>query len=229
MTRSNLKTFRMWLAVLVLGAAGAVPAVAQDLAGLPRSLAQEQKTEPAKPTQEQAQPQPQKQEGDGSAFLDLNRTELGAHLGVLAFASDYESSAKFGGGLLLRAPMPWFSRDVCGLEKDNFGLFLDLTVSSIDRDIDVLKKQSGTLFFVALGMDCSFYEDESWRFQGQLGIQYGYFGGVTDLHNGVAPLLGLAGRYNVDKGFGITLNPQIGFGHSGDVIFFINFGAQIDF
>ena len=229
MSRCNQKTFRMSLAVLTLAAIGAAPAWAQDALGLPRSLSQEPKTEPAKPTQEQAQPKPQGQETSGSEFLDLHRAELGVHVGVLAFASDYESSAQFGGGVLLRAPMPWFSRDVCGMEKDNFGLFLDLTVASIKRDIDILEKKSGTLLFVALGMDCNFYEDETFRFQAQLAIQYGYFGGVTDLHNGFAPLIGLAGRINVDKGIGITFNPQFGLGDSGDFVFFLNVGAQIDF
>jgi hypothetical protein len=212
------------VAVLILVAAGAIPAAAQESARLPRTLAQDPQAEPARPTTP-----PAPQEADGSAFIDFHRTELEPHLGVLAFASDYESSAKFGGGVLVRAPLPWFSRDVLGFERDAVGAFLDLTISSIVRDIDLLDQKSGTLMFVTLGLDYAFYSDENFRAQLQLGVQYGYFGGVTDLHNGIAPLVGLAARLALGPGIGLTFNPQAGFGDSGDTIYFINLGVQIDF
>ena len=218
------KSLRSAAAVLILAAAGAIPAAAQEAARLPRSLAQDPQAEPARPTTP-----PAPQEAAGTEFIDLNRTEFEGHLGVLAFAADYESSAKFGGGVLVRAPLPWFSRDVLGFERDAVGAFLDLTISSIDRDIDLLDKKSGTLMFVTLGLDYAFYADESFRAEVQLGIQYGYFGGVTDLQNGFAPLVGLAARLSLGSGVGLTFNPQVGFGDSGDTIYFINLGVQIDF
>ena len=58
--------------------------------------------------------------------------------------------------------------------------------------------------------------------------QYGYFGGVTNLTNGVAGLVGLRGAIEVANGLWITLEPQITFGRSSQ-LYFVNAGVDIKF
>ena len=170
------------------------------------------------------------QEAKGGAdFIDLGALEVGITGGILAFSSDFESDPKFGGGLTLRAPLPWFSRDVLGFDLDAMGLFAQVIISSIDRDFDQpLADPKGTAVYATLGLDYTFLKEEGFRLQGQLGLQYASFGSVTDTDNGVGLLLGVAGSYEVSQGMWITLNPQVSFG-GGDMIFFGLLGMEISF
>lgn len=209
---------------LVLGIALAAPAAAAA-----------QNAEPAVPQQEEAKPPqqppapPEAQEAAGTPFLDFDRLEATPRLGLVFFSDDFEADPEFAAGVQLRAPLPWLSRDVFGLESDDFGLFVDFTVSSIERDIDILEDPDGTLFFASLGFDFTFARDDTWLGQAQLGIQFGDFGGVTDLDDGVALLVGAVGGVQFSEGLWATVTPQVGFGDSGDRVYFLQFGVQILF
>ena len=114
-------------------------------------------------------------------------------------------------------------------DKDAFGIFVDFSFSSIERRIQSLSDRSGFLFFATVGADFTAYKDDLFVLRPQLGLQYGYFGGVTDLHNGVAFVLGVMGGVEVSPGFWITFNPQIAFGSGGDMVYFFNFGVDLRF
>ncbi len=210
-----------FLAVLILGSA-------QAWAGgdeLPRSLQQE---EPPPRPQAPIPPQPQAEEGENPDVLDFSKSALDAHVGFLSFSSKFESSAKFVGGVQYRVPSPLLS-SIVDTDPERIGIFLDISVSSIDRDIPATFDRSGTLFFVTLGTDAAFYKDEDWDFRGQVGVQYGNFGGVDGLDDGIAFLLGLRGGLNVGDGIWIVLNPQFAIAKESNNIFFVNVGAEIKF
>ena len=184
------------------------------------------------PPQEELPPQEEVvvEEGEGSVLVDFDRFEIYPRIFVLVFSSDFEADPAFGAGLSARAPTPWFSRDLLGLEEDSFGVFAEVAVSGIDRDTDPeLEDPDGTLFFATLGMDYTFIRDETFMAGAQLGLQYGYFGGVTDLENGVALLLGLTGGLNLGEGFWIGCTPQLAIADEGDFIFHGSVGLVIEF
>lgn len=183
------------------------------------------------PTPQEPPPGPSLgEEGPGQDFLDLGRMELGLRFGLLAFSEDFESDPQLASSLFLRAPSPWLSRDVFGLEEDDLGAFLMLTVSRIDREVDPeFEHPEGNLVFAALGLDCTFARGEIFLAQAQLGFQYGYYGDVSDTENGVAILLGLLGGIRVAEDAQITLNPQVGISDAGDQLYFVQLGFQIGF
>jgi uncharacterized protein (TIGR03382 family) len=190
---------------------------------LPRSLQQE---EPPPRPKAPVPPQEQAEQGSPDA-LNFDKTAAEGHLGFLSFSSKFKDHAKFSGGVQGRVPSPLLS-SLLGDDLDRVAIFLDLSVSSIKRDIPS-KDNSGTLLFVTLGTDAAFYRDESWDFRGQLGVQYGYFGGVEGLHNGVACLIGLRGALNLGEGIWLVLNPQIALAKQSNHIFFLNVGVDINF
>ncbi|HVE42334.1 MAG TPA: hypothetical protein VNM14_20790 [Planctomycetota bacterium] len=218
---ASLGRLGVFLAVLILGSA-------QAWAGgdeLPRSLQQE---EPPPRPQAPTPPQPQAEEGGNPDVLDFSKSALDAHVGFLSFSSKFESSAKFVGGIQYRVPSPLLS-SIVDTDPERIGIFLDLSVSSIDRDIPATFDRTGTLLFVTLGTDAAFYKDEDWDFRGQIGVQYGNFGGVDGVDNGIAFLLGLRGALNVGEGIWIVLNPQVALAKQSNNIFFVNLGAEIKF
>ena len=165
----------------------------------------------------------------GADFIDLGALEVGITGGIIAFSSDFESDPKFGGGLILRAPLPWLSRDVLGFDRDALGVFAQVIISSIDREFDQpLPDPNGTAVYASLGLDYIFLREESIRLLGQVGLQYASFGSVTDTDNGTGLLLGVAAGFEVGEGLWITLNPQMSFG-GGDMIFFGLVGFQVTF
>ena len=89
--------------------------------------------------------------------------------------------------------------------------------------------KSGTLLFASLGLDGAFYRDEDFDARGQIGVQYGYFGGVKGLDNGVAFLIGLRGAVNLGEGIWLVLNPQVTLAKQSNHIFFLNLGIDIGF
>ena len=170
------------------------------------------------------------QGGASPDFLDVAALEFGVSAGILAYSSDFESDPKFAASLSLRAPLPWLSREVLGFERDALGLFVQTTISSIDRDFDQpLQNPDGITFFGTLGLDFAILRDDGFILLAQLGVQYASFGSVTDTDNGAGLLIGLVGGVEVTKGLSITLNPQVSFGSGGDLIFFGLVGVLLSF
>jgi len=212
------------MAILSLAAALALSAQAggDATSGLPRSLSRLEGPPPR--PQEAAAPQ-----GGGRDVFDFGRVQASARLGFTAFSEDFESDPQFLAGIGARADWIWLSRDVLGFDSDRVGLYADLSFSRIERDVDFLEDDSGTLFFLGFGADLKAYEDETWILRGQAGLQFGHFGGVDDTDNGVAGVLGLDAGVKIVEDLAIVFNPQIAFGHAGDQVYFLNFAVQYRF
>src|SRR5262245_59737747 len=67
-------------------------------------------------------------------FLDFDRFEAALRGGTVIFSGDFKSDPKPCVSLMGRAPMPWVSRGLLGLKKDDVGLYAELGFSSINRD-----------------------------------------------------------------------------------------------
>lgn len=197
--------------------------------GAPGPLLQDE----AKPPAQEPAPAPAPQEpapGDAHPFFDFDHLEAAPRIGLISFSEDFEADPELSFGIYARAPLPWLSRDLFGLATDEFGGFLEFTLSSIDREVDPpLDEPDGTLFFVTAGLDFNLYRDQTVMAQAQLGLQFGHFGGVTDTDDGVAILIGVLGGLEVAEGVSITLNPQAGLSDAGDHVFFVHLGVQFAF
>jgi hypothetical protein len=214
-------------AAVLCGALASFPAAlrAQEPADrLPISLAQEEppRTTPIPPGR------PAKGDQPAEDLVDWSQTSVNPHVGALIYSGKFKAGPKFAGGLSAEAPMPWFSRDVIGLDQDSFGLFADVTVSAVDRDVQSTSRTSGTVVLASLGSNYTFYEDQRFRLQGELGVQYGYFGGAAGTQNGVAFLLGIDSMVQAFENCWVTFNPQVSFGR-GDQVFHLSLGVQFQF
>jgi hypothetical protein len=207
-------------AVLALGLAGGEGDV---LGGLPRSLGQ---AEQPQPRPQEAAPAPAGGEHD---VFEFGRVQAAAHLGFIAFSEDFESDPQFLGGIGARVDWVWMSRDVLGFDQDRVGLYADLSLSKIERDVDFLEDDSGTLIFFGFGADLNAYEDETFVVRGQAGFQYGHFGGADETDNGFAGVLGLDLDAKLAENVLFVFNPQVAFGNGGDQVYFFHFGVQYRF
>ena len=163
-------------------------------------------------------------------LVDFERLTLTPRLGMLVFSDDFEADPSVSFGILARAPMPWFSQDVMGLETNDFGAFAEITLSSIDRDITPKPSSpDGAIFFLGVGIDYVLGRDETSFLVAQLELQYGSYGGVSGLDDGVALLPGIMGGIDLGNGFSITYDAQLAFADAGDHIFFNQVGLLFRF
>jgi hypothetical protein len=212
------------LLVLVFSLSGGASARADEEFDLPRSLAQEEKA-PERPT---AMPTPAQEGKPGEEFFDFAAGILNLHIGVVDFSSDFHAKAEVCGGLGVRIPSPFLST-LFGHERDRVGFLVDVTGSGISRDITGIQDKSGTLIFATAGLYGTFVRTESFEAQVEVAAQYGYFGGVTNLTNGFAALVGLRGALQLGDGVWLTLEPEIAIGSAGSRLYFVNAGIDIQF
>ena len=83
----------------------------------------------------------------------------------------------------------------------------------------MLKEKSGTTFFLGLGFDYTLFRDSVWSVMLRTGFQYGSFGGVTDVDDGIAYTLGATGGYRLSEQFWITYTPELALGDGENIIF----------
>lgn len=62
-----------------------------------------------------------------------------------------------------------------------------------------------------------------------MGVQLGFFDGVTDLHDGVALLVGFAGGVELAEGVTLAYMPHRAIADAGDSILFNSVGLQLRF
>jgi hypothetical protein len=196
---------------------------ADEDTGLPRSLQDQEAPAPERPTAGQAQPEAQKPD-----LFDFEGSYLNAHGGYLRYSPSFKDTGSASGGVLFDVPSPLISKTF-GSDPHRVGFFVDLTVAGLHRDVISTKSTSGTAIFVTFGPDVFLYHDESFRAQIQGGAQYGNFGGVVEVTNGFAGVVGLRGAAKITDGVWISLNPQAAFATGGNYAFFLNFGVDIDF
>lgn len=180
---------------------------------------------PQDPLQE---PEPLEEE-EGAPFVDFDWLEAGPRLGFAVFSEDYETDPSFSASFLARAPMPWLSPS-SDPEGEYFGLFAEIGFTTVDRDIEPdLDEPDGVVLFVTVGVDYTVVRNETWLLLAQAGAGYIHYGGVTDLNDGIAPVVALTAGVNLSTGFTVTYSPEILFGNAGDTIFLNSVGLMIDF
>ena len=226
----------MIAAFLFVLAAGSLPAQAGEEERLPRSLQEDEPAPRASTAPPKKQEQPEKksdeaapkapESGDGGV-LDFGKTALEAHIGYITFSSDFQAGMKFSGGVGVRVPSPLLS-GVISSDPERIALFLDLTFSGVDRDIPT-SDTSGMTTFVTLGADAAFVRRDGIDARIQVGAQYGSFGGVEGLDNGIAFLIGLRTAVDCGGGIWVVLDPQVTFGKSDAHLFFLNLGVDLQF
>ncbi len=162
--------------------------------------------------------------------LDFDRLEAGARFGWLRFSADFEADSELTAGALFRIPSPWLSRSVFGFESDDIAAFLDFTGSRLERDADTVAEDSdATIYFAGFGVDWTFARSDVVAASAQLGLQYGWFGGVDDTEDGVALLAGLAGSIRISDSLRFSANPQVSVADAGDRVYFLHLGLHLEF
>jgi len=224
----RLRSRRTILTVLVWGIglsgmfAASSQASADEETRLPRSL-QDQEAPPQRPAPGQAEPQVEKPD-----LFDFSASYISGHGGYIVYSHTFKDSGSASGGVLFDVPSPLISKTF-GSDPHRVGFFVDLTVAGINRDVVSTQKTSGTALFVSFGTDVFLYHDEGFRMQIQGGGQYGYFGNVVEVSNGLAGLVGLRGAVSIANGVWVSANPQAAFASGGNHAFFLNLGLDIDF
>ncbi len=164
-----------------------------------------------------------------AAVLDFNWLELQPRVGLAVFSKDYHIDPSAAFGVLARVPIPWLSPS-SNPDGDYFGLFTQLDIAVVKRNIEPkLDKDAGPVMFLAVGIDYSLYRDETWMIMVAGGIQYGFFGGITDLIDGFAPIAALRLGVTVSRSVSLTFSPEYCMGQKGDSIILALVGAQIGF
>jgi len=162
-------------------------------------------------------------------MVDFEWLELQPRIGMAIFSKDYHINPSAAFGVLARVPITWLSPS-SNPDGDYFGLFAQLDISVVKRNIEPkLDKPSGPVMFMAIGIDYSIYRDETWMVMLAGGIQYGFFGGITDLIDGFAPIIALRLGVTVSRSVSLTFSPEYCMGQNGDSIILALVGAQIGF
>lgn len=200
---------------------------------LPASL--DDATAPAAPLRQEGEkqeppvPPSREPKAQEAPALDLGWLELYPRIGFAAFGPKYHVDPSFFFGVAARAPMPWLSPS-SNPHGEYFGLFVELDVSVIKRDIfPKLEKDSGPIFMLGFGLDYTIYRSESWLLMVEAGAHYINFGGITDLTNGLTPMAGIITGITVSPGVSLTLMPELVFPKTGDYIMMISLGLGWEF
>jgi len=166
----------------------------------------------------------------GSSFFDFSRLELGIWLGIAGASSDYESDPSPAGGGLLRVPLPWLSSDLLGMKDDAFGVFVQGSVTSVERELDPAPPDAaGPVVIGGLGLDFALVRDESHLLMAQLGVQYVHLSGVFEADDGAGLLLGVMGGLKIAERSWVTLNPQWTLGDEGEFLWTLGLGVLVGF
>jgi predicted small lipoprotein YifL len=194
---------------------------------LPDFLRQDSPAE--KKTQEETPKLDEPHRWDRSMALDLYRLEAGARVNFLAFSPNYDIDPTIGGSLLVRAPMPALSPRA-DPQGEYFGLFAEVTVAGIDRDLDFpVEHTSGTATFVVVGLDYTFDAGERSILRGQAGVLYAEYGDVSLLHDGWGVELGGLAGFRISDRLWFTASPETYLGSSWSIVYVASFGLQYSF
>jgi hypothetical protein len=157
-------------------------------------------------------------------FIDFDRTEVGAFLGVVEYSSKFKANANAVGGVDARVPVP-------GLPGD-WGAWADLYAGDITRKLPFFyPHKSGVWYGGTIGGDYTFTNGEVFVLRGQGGLAYEYWNGVQSLSNGLGVTAGLDFAFYWIKHYRkatVNITPQITFSGGTYVVFF-NFGFQVEF
>lgn len=179
------------------------------------------KDRPEVPLKDLAQAEP--------GMVDFEWLELQPRIGIAFFSKDYHVNPSLAFGVGARAPLTWLSPS-SNPGGEYFGIFAQIDLAFIKRTIvPVLDKPSGPIFMMTLGLDYTIYRNESWLLMVEGGIQYCFYGGITDLQNGYAPLVGLKAGFSLSRSVSLSFNPEVILGQNSDMIIFGWVAATVEF
>ncbi|HLY11112.1 MAG TPA: hypothetical protein VKW04_17550 [Planctomycetota bacterium] len=168
-------------------------------------------------------------EGSGTPLLDFDWLELHLRAGMALFSKDYHINPSPAFVLEGRAPMPWLSPS-SNPDGDYFGAFAELAFASIKRTIQPqVAKPSGAMMSLAAGVDYTFFRNTTWLILLRAGFEYTTYGGVTDLKDGIGPMVGLTAGWQLTRSVSITVSPEYILGGSGSSTIVGTVGVGIDF
>lgn len=172
-------------------------------------------------------------------FFDFNLLEVGAGPSFLIYGGDFEADSQPGVSLFATVPMPWMDLGeewplpgetprVGNPFAGYFSLYVEFIVSQMERDLSsAVAEDSGTDFFVGGGLAYTFYQSTALCLHLSAGLQYGDFGGVERLNDGVALTLGLFVGLRLGRGFSVAYMPEFAMGEGQ--IFFNHLSVFMEF
>ena len=205
-----------------------------DLA-LPREMKLDVSPEAVVKAQEEALepltlPESNQEESESAPWIDFEWLEIHPKVGIAIFTDDYHIDPSPFGALQAHVPLPLFSPS-SNPGGEYFGVFAEVAfVPSVERDLDPAPSGSkGSLLFISGGIDFTFLRNQSLYLSVHGGAQYGWYGGITDLEDGIASLAGATVGFYAGNGMTVTLGGQSVFAHAGDRIYMGSLGLLIEF
>lgn len=161
-------------------------------------------------------------------WIDFDWLELHAGAGMAIFSKVFHISPSPAFAIAARAPVPLLSPSD-NPDGDYFGVFSQLDVAMIKRTIKPsVAKPSGAFMGLTVGVDYTIFRTSTWLLLARAGFQYATYGGVTDLKDGIAPVVGLTGGLSISRSVSVTLSPEYIQGKKDNIILGL-VGVAIDF
>lgn len=200
----------------------------------PPAPAPQQDEAPPPPVQAETPPEPPRlrlvDDNVEAGWIDFDWLEFHPRVGVALFTDDYHIDPSPQLSFIFRAPMTCLSPD-SDPGGEYFGIFGQVSIlPQVTRDIEPEPdKPSGSVVFFGLGIDFTLLRNQSFFFRIHGGVQYGFYGGITDMSNGVGSMAGLEIGMYIGSGLTLTLGGESIFAHAGDRIYLTGLGLLIEF
>jgi hypothetical protein len=163
-------------------------------------------------------PGPQEVQPRAGGVVDFEWLEIQPRVGMGLFSKEYHINASPAFGVELRAPVTLLSPS-SNPTGDYLGLWLELTGIMGKRTLKPeVDKPSGLIMATTLGLDYTFYRDETWMLMARAGIQYVMYGGISDLKNGYGPMIGITAGAAITRSISLTVAPEFLMGKSDFII-----------
>lgn len=163
-------------------------------------------------------------------WIDFEWLELQPRAGMAWFSDDFRIDPVPFVTLGAHVPVPLFSPN-SNPGGEYLGIFADVSVvPRVERDLNPPPSDdAGMLVFAGGGLDFTLLRNQSLYLLIQGGAQYGFYGGIEGLENGVAGIAGLTGGVYLGAGLTATVGSQVVFGQAGDKIVLSSVGLLIEF
>lgn len=161
--------------------------------------------------------------------IDFDWLELDARAGIAVFSEDYFIDPSPCLSILVRAPVPFLSPSD-NSEGEYVGIFAELVLSFIERTIEPeVDKPKGPMGLFTMGFDYTIHRDTGWLLIILAGVQLAHYGGITDLQDGAAPVVGIRTGFTIGNALSLTLSPEVIIGRAGDYILLGSVGLNFEF
>lgn len=172
---------------------------------------QQEDPKPQRPGVEEVQPK-------AGGLIDFDWLEVQPRVGMALFSKEYHINASPAFGVELRAPLTVLSPST-NPTGDYLGIWLELTGVLGHRTLTPsVDKPSGLILATTLGLDYTFYRNDTWLLMVRAGMQYVMYGGISDLKNGYGPMLGITAGAAITRSMSLTVAPEFLMGKSDFII-----------